>query len=134
MTRDDVLEIDASERARLGWSDIDSDVQEALLKWFNYTSATKTDQKRLARLWWDGRFWYWDCLLCNDSCVHAEPTPEEWKHFQGAHDDIDWCYFGNQDVYTRAALASMCNSCRCHKCGVIPDGSPGWQEIEEVRE
>lgn len=107
------------------WEELDKETREALLHWFNCTIATKADKARLAVLAVEGRFWHWNCLLCEESCVHAEPTDEEWKHFQGARDDLDMCYFGNPAVYTQAALQSMCNHCRCYKCGDIPDGSPG---------
>jgi hypothetical protein len=123
--RDQVLMLSKAERQAIKWADLDEDVQKALLQWFNCSKATAADKKRLLKLWTEGRFWFWNCMLCNDPCVHAEPTHEEWEHFQGASDDLDWCYFGNPEVYTRKALASMCNSCRCHKCEDIPEGAPG---------
>lgn len=108
------------------WEALDSETQEALIRWFNCTKVTKRDKERLARLATEGRFWRWNCLLCEEPCVHAEPTDEEWRRFQGAYDDIDMSYFGNQEVYTEAALLSMCNACRCHRCKDIPEGSPAY--------
>jgi hypothetical protein len=123
--REHLLLMTDAERKAIKWSDLDSEVRKALLRWFNCSKVTAADKRRLLKLWTDGRFWFWDCMLCNDPCVHAEPTKEEWGHFQGANDDIDWCFFGNPEVYTRRALMSMCNSCRCYKCADIPEGSPG---------
>lgn len=112
------------------WDDIEPDIQEALTTWFNCKALTAADKKRLAKLCSEKRFWYWGCILCGEACFHAEPTEDEWKHFQHTNDSIDWSYVGNRDVYTEAALWSMCNHCRCHKTRVIPDGSPAWEKTE----
>lgn len=117
----------------MAWDEIDSGTRAELLRWFNCTKATAADKRRLAKLHEDKRFWHWDCILCGEPCVHAEPTDEEWVHFQGAADDIDWSFFGDRDTYTEAALMSMCNHCRCYKCVQIPAGSPAWDRVEELR-
>jgi len=110
------------------WDELDGEIQEALLAWFNCTVVSDQDKLRLAKLVSEERFWHWDCILCGQECNHAEPTEEEWPHFQGCSDDLDWTYFGNSEVYTRAALTAMCNHCRGFKCCELPEGAP---EVDE---
>lgn len=64
------------------WEDLDKDTRIALTRWFN-SDPTTVDKRRLTKLVADGRFWKWPCLLCNEPCVHADPTEKEWPHFQG---------------------------------------------------
>ncbi len=83
------------------WVDVPEDTQAALLGWYNVSCPDDEDRKKLANLWFSGRFRYWQCSGCGD--LVFEGLPEDWNEFQGV------CQI---DTISFPGSVSMCDDCR----------------------
>ena len=102
------------------WDALDTDLREALVEWYNIREVDldEDDYKELLGLVEAGRFWFWDCPICEERCVHGDP--EDWSNFQGVSGQ-DWIsYPGDSEFFNIEALAAMCDQCRV-KCYTMPE-------------
>ena len=77
---------------------IPSDIQEALILWYNVVDPSDDDIELLTELYNTGGFEHGFCEQCGDEWWHA--TPRDWGQFQG----VDDCDVG---MYN----ASICTTC-----------------------
>ncbi len=102
------------------WDGLDADLREALVEWYNIREIDIDDEDReaLVGLVDAGRFWFWDCPMCDEPCAHGDP--EDWDNFQGVNGQ-DWIsYPGDSGFFNIEVLAAMCDGCR-GKCYTMPE-------------
>lgn len=114
------------------WGSLDEDLRYALVRWYNHPNTGRAclsddglggDVRRaLIELTEAGRFWFWNCVICQQECTHGEP--EDWlRHkrpvkrdrvtdYQKVNGQDYKSYPGNPKVFTAKALVSMCDDCR----------------------
>lgn len=92
------------------WEDLDSYVQEDLLKWLNVSEPSEDDKARLIALYNAGQFHAWNCPTCGERVQSGDP--DDWEHFQGVWQP-DYSYFGDSDLYTEETISQQCDTCRC---------------------
>ena len=63
------------------WDAIPEEDREALIEWYNISDLNNEDRLRLAQLYHDGNFSYWECPECSDLCMVGDPA--DWSNFQG---------------------------------------------------
>jgi hypothetical protein len=91
-----------------------------IVAWFNRSAPSRDDVRRLAALLRAGRFQSWACPTCGDR-VHLG-DPEDWDHFQGAH-QADYASYPGYDVGPKDR---RCDSCRFRMVGAadyLPEGA-----------
>ncbi len=94
------------------WTELSDHVQTDLLEWLNITPPDDDDRTRLCLLYNDGRFHAWNCPTCGARVQSADPTGEEWQHFQGTRQP-DFSYYGDATFYTAEVIEHQCDTCRC---------------------
>lgn len=87
------------------WLALDDETRENLLAWRNIREPDADDLRRLAELHAAGAFRAWACP-CGEMVYEA--TPDDWGHFQGAHQNDRVSYPGSGPRDKR------CDHCRCH--------------------
>lgn len=94
------------------WSDLDSQVRDDLLEWFNVVQPDAVDKRRLAALFHAGKFHAWNCPECEDRVFWGEP--DAWDHFQGVRQADYMSYPGESHDSPEEARceAQLCDDCR----------------------
>ena len=94
------------------WRDIPQDAQLALEYWYNVSKDQwdHTDYKLLVRLYFTGRFQYWNCPECGNLVTYGDPT--NWDNFQGVMQPDHTSYPGNAEKYALEYIEKMCDNCR----------------------
>ena len=79
------------------WDEIPGEDQDALIEWYNIREEDldNEDRLRLAQLYHDGNFSYWECPGCYEWCMVGHPT--DWDDFQG--------------VWQSETLGQLCETC-----------------------
>lgn len=92
------------------WKEVPEQAQQDMLEWLNSTKPDASDKRRLAKLYFTGKFHAWNCVECGDRVYFGNPV--EWNHFQGAR-QADYISFpGSRDSPRRNAM--KCDHCRMH--------------------
>ena len=92
------------------WSDVPEDAQRDLLEWFNCSKPDAADKKRLASMYFNGRFHAWNCINCGDRCYYGDP--DDWSHFQGVL-QLDFTSYPGCDSKPDR-IVRMCDHCRMY--------------------
>lgn len=94
------------------WDLLDSDVQEALLEWYNICEENVTDDDRqmLAGLYKQNRFEFGNCSECGD--LWTKGDPEDWSLFQGVN-EVEH-------------VGDVCGECYMSAARVIQASGAGW--------
>lgn len=92
------------------WGEVPEQAQADLLAWFNLVKPSAASRRRLASLYFAGRFHAWNCIECGERCYYGEP--EDWSHFQGARQLDFTSYPGSASGLSRRVR--MCDHCRCY--------------------
>lgn len=91
------------------WDKLSDETQEALLVWIN-CDPDDEEKELLAALWNVGRFEYWDCPGCGESCRKGNPA--SWEYFQGVN-EVDYIsYPGDLTAHTAQYNCRLCDNCR----------------------
>ncbi len=90
------------------WNDLPEKAQEDLIEWYNVRKPDAADKKRLAALYFAGRFHAWNCISCKTRVYYGEP--EKWAHFQGVC-QADYCSYPGDGT---ARSSRMCDHCRMY--------------------
>ena len=98
------------------WDELDADLREALVYWYNTDGLDEDDRMALTELVEAKRFWFWDCPVCDERCTHG--NPEDWSNFQGVCNQDYQSYPGDPDIFTEEARIALCDSCRCESFGM----------------
>ena len=110
------------------WDELDADLREALVEWYNRRPEDIGDDDRGALLGLVDaeHFWFWDCPVCDEQCVHG--SPEDWSDFQGVNGQDYISYPGDPDIFTTEARIAMCDACRRKSFGMPGEGEypPVW--------
>lgn len=64
-----------------GWADLDDDLKDNLLTWYNHPTVDADDKARLLALVDSGCFIAYACGHCGEQVLRGEP--EDWAQFQG---------------------------------------------------
>ena len=107
------------------WNDIPTQVQTALIEWYNVRKLDLDldgdDGRLLADFYSTGKFWFWNCPVCGEACRWGEP--ESWSDFQGVSQNDYTSYPGEATLYNPEALVALCDTCR-RRAYHIPEGCP----------
>ena len=97
------------------WKDIDENMQERLIEWYNVREEDMDDddRQRLAELYFNYNFQSWNCPECGTHVHYG--TPDNWDNFQGVCQADYTSYPGNKVKYTQTYLTQMCDHCRMTK-------------------
>jgi hypothetical protein len=96
------------------WGELDQQLQEDLLAWYNRSEPTDDDKAQLAKLYGKGQFHSWDCPRCGDRVCVA--NPDDWGDFQGVLQADYASYPGDDTVYQPEYIEKMCDTCRSVGC------------------
>ena len=117
------------------WDSLDADLREALVKWYNLGcdeddgetgndgviyGLDDDDREALLGLVEAGRFWFWDCPVCDEHCTHGDP--ENWEKFQGVNNQDYQSLPGDPDIFTEEARIALCDKCRRTAFGMPEEG------------